>query len=209
MRWCGLGSELWHCTTWWVFKGEYNGTKIESWRVQWNPIFSECFMCPSQEYKNSICDGFEPLTLSVRAASHATCLAGVLVLPDFHKFVKKKNYWRYWLPVYTIRLLHDCSFSGYVPLPATLRSAHAGLLRQNGCATNCFDVWLRACLCFIMSETRDQMQWIMYPSPSMWFRKKSISCGCSLAPLKQNGKSWTEFYFGKFFTKKSLSELIK
>jgi hypothetical protein len=27
----------------------------------------------------------------------------------------------------------------------------------------------------------------------MWFGKVSVSCGCSLAPLKQNGKSWTEF----------------
>ena len=66
----------------------------------------------------------------------------------------KKNYWRYWLQICTIRLLLVCSFSDSVYLPASHASAYAGLSLGNSCATSCFDVWLNPCLCFIAAGPR-------------------------------------------------------
>jgi len=54
-----------------------------------------------------------------------------------------------------------------VYLPASHVSAYAGLSRGNGCATDCYDIWLSACLWFIAADPRHQTHWITTPpSPS-------------------------------------------
>jgi hypothetical protein len=56
-----------------------------------------------------------------------------------------KKYWRYWLQVCTITLLHGCSFSDCSRFTKVCKGMTDS--RVEGCAVSYFDVWLNACLC--------------------------------------------------------------
>ena len=122
----------------------------------------------------------------------------------------KKKYLRYWLQVCTIRLLHVCSFSESVYLPASHVIAYAGLLRGNGCATSCFDVWLNACLCFITADPWHQTHHYTLLSQHaslkyQWGLTSQLMFCTSQATWKIPNRVLVQ----KILHKKCLSELIK